>query len=81
MKTMKCSQLGGPENCNQEFHGDTFDDMKEQSMKHGHEMFEKGDESHVKVMSEMKAKMNDPEAMQKWMEDKKAEFEALPEDE
>jgi hypothetical protein len=80
MKTMKCNQLGGPETCGQEFHAETFDEMKGQSMKHAHEMQEKGDEAHVKVMGEMKEKMKDPEAMQKWMDERKAEFDALPED-
>ena len=80
MKIMTCRQLGGPESCNEEFHAETFDEMKQKSMAHGHEMFEKSDEDHMKVMGEMKAKMGDPEAMQSWMEEKKKEFDELPED-
>jgi hypothetical protein len=77
MKTMTCKQLGGPETCDKEFHAETFDEMKEKSMKHAHEMHEKGDEAHVKVMNEMKEKMKDSEAMQKWMDERKAEFDDL----
>jgi uncharacterized protein YeaO (DUF488 family) len=79
MKTMTCRQLGGA--CDEEFHAETFDEMKQQSMKHGHEMFQKGDKEHVKVMSEMKEKMeSNPEAVKEWMDKKKKEFDALPED-
>ena len=80
MKTIKCKDLGGPSTCEFEFHGETFDEFKEQSMAHGHEMFKQGDETHIKAMEEMKSKMSDPEAMQAWMANKKAEFEELPED-
>jgi len=77
---MTCKQLGGPADCNKEFHAETWEEMKKQSMEHGHEMFEKGDEAHMKVMGEMKEKMKDPKAMQEWMESKKKEFDDLPED-
>ena len=80
MKTMTCKQLGGPESCNEEFHAGTFEEMAEQSKNHGMEMYQKGDEAHMKVMSEMKEKMNDPEAVKAWMEEKKKEFDELPED-
>ncbi len=79
MKTMTCKQLGGA--CDKEFHTNTFEEMKELSMKHAHEMYEQGDEAHIKVMGEMKELMKDPEAMREWMENKKKEFDALPEDE
>ena len=78
MKTMTCKQLGGV--CDKEFHAKTFEEMAEMSKKHGMEMYEKGDEEHIKVMKDMKELMNDPEAMKEWMERKKKEFDALPED-
>jgi len=78
MKTMTCNQLGG--NCDMEFHAETFDEMAEMSKKHGMEMHEKGDEEHMKSMEKMTELMKDPEQMQKWMEEKKNEFDALPED-
>ena len=76
MKTMTCKQLGGA--CDQEFKAETFEEIAEQSKKHGAEMFQKKDEAHLKAMQEMSEMMNDPEGMQKWMEKKRNEFEALP---
>ena len=78
MKKMTCKQLGGV--CDTEFHAKTFEEMAEMSKKHGMEMYEKGDEEHIKAMNNMKELMNDPEAMKEWMERKKKEFDALPED-
>lgn len=77
---MKCNQLGGPSECEKEFHAETFEEMAEQSKQHGMEMFQQGDEAHMKVMEEMKGKMQNPEAMQEWMKSKKKEFDELPED-
>jgi hypothetical protein len=54
--------------------------MAEQSKKHGMEMFQAGDEKHLKAMNEMKELMKTPEAMKDWFEKKKKEFEALPGD-
>jgi len=79
MKTMMCKQLGGA--CDLEFHAETFEEMAEQSKNHGMEMFQKKDEAHMKAMQEMMELMKDPDKMQEWMEGKKAEFEALAEDE
>jgi hypothetical protein len=78
MKTMTCKQLGGP--CEQEFHAETFDEMVKLSQKHGVEMVEKGDESHIKVMEKMRENMTDPKAMQEWIETVRQEFEDLPDD-
>jgi len=76
MKTMTCKQLGGA--CDVEFHAETFEQMAEQSKKHGMEMYQKSDEAHIKVMNNMKELMNDPKAMEEWMESKRKEFDALP---
>ena len=78
LKTMTCRQLGGA--CDKEFHAQSFDEIAEMSKTHGMGMFQKGDTAHVKAMSEMKELMNNPSAMQAWFENKKKEFEALPED-
>lgn len=78
MKTMTCKQLGGV--CDVKFHAETFEEMTELSKNHGMEMVGKGDQEHIKVMEEMRKGMNDPIAMQKWMESKQQEFNALPED-
>ena len=76
MKTMTCKQLGGA--CSKEFHANTFEEMKQMSQKHAHEMYKNGDERHIKVMKEMMELMKDSEAMKKWMENKEKEFDALP---
>jgi len=79
MKTMTCKQLGGA--CDMEFSANTFEEMAEISKKHGMEMFQKQDEAHLQAMNEIMELMSDPAAMQKWMDGKRREFEALPEDE
>ena len=78
MKTMTCKQLGGA--CDKEFRAGTFEEMAEMSKKHGMEMLQRGDRAHIEVMMGMKELMSNPEAMNKWMEGKRKEFEAFPED-
>jgi predicted small metal-binding protein len=77
MKTMNCKQLGGA--CETEFHANTFEEIAEISKKHAMEMFQKGDEAHLKAMNEMKELMKTPDSMKSWFENKRKEFEALPE--
>ena len=76
MKTMTCKQLGGA--CDQAFHGETFEEMAEKSKKHGMEMFQKGDQAHLAAMNEMQQLMQSPDAINEWMNQKRKEFEALP---
>jgi len=76
MKTMTCKQLGGA--CDLEFTADSFEQMAELSKKHGGEMFQKGDEPHLKAMNEMRAFVSSPDAMKEWFATKKKEFDALP---
>lgn len=78
MKTMTCKQLAGA--CDIQFKADTFKEISEMSKKHAMEMFQKGDEAHIKKMSEMMELSKNPDAMSKWFENKKSEFDALPED-
>jgi hypothetical protein len=78
MKTMTCKQLGGA--CDKEFHAGTFDEMAGMSKKHGMEMFQTGDADHLKAMNEMMELMKLPESMKEWFENKRKEFNALPED-
>jgi hypothetical protein len=75
MKTMTCNQLGGA--CDLEFHADTFEEMAEQSKKHGMEMFQAGDEDHLKAMNEMQELMQSTDAMTEWFDNKRKEFDAL----
>ena len=79
MKTMTCKQLGGA--CDKEFHASTFEEMVELSKKHGMEMYQLGDEKHVKATKEMQELMNSPEDMKAWFDNKRKEFDALPENE
>ena len=77
MKSMTCNQLGGA--CDKAFHASSFEEIAEQSKKHGIEMFQKGDKLHLEAMNKMMELMKHPEAMKEWFESKKKEFEALPE--
>ena len=77
MKTMSCNQLGGA--WDKEFHANTFEEIAELSKQHGMEMFKQNDAAHLNAMEEMKQKMQKPEAMSEWFENKRKEFEALPE--
>ena len=78
MKTMTCKQLGGA--CDKQFHANTFEEISQISKKHGMEMFQLNDAEHIKAMNEMQGLMQSPEAMKEWFENKRKEFEALPED-
>ena len=75
---MNCKQLGGA--CDKEFHANSFEEIAEISKQHSMEMFQKNDEAHLKVMNEMQDLMQKPEAMKGWFENKKKEFDKLPED-
>ena len=76
MKTMTCKQLGGA--CDKEFNANTFEEISGMSKQHAMEMFQKKDGAHLKAMNEMQELMKKPEVMKEWFENKKKEFEALP---
>ena len=78
MKAMTCKQLGGA--CDKKFRANTFEEMAEMSKKHGMEMFQMGDEEHLKAMKKMQELMKSPEVMNEWFENKRKEFNALYED-
>ncbi|MBT6833559.1 MAG: DUF1059 domain-containing protein [Rhodobacterales bacterium] len=75
MKTMTCKQLGGA--CNKTFSADTFDEIVTMSKRHGMEMFEKNDKSHLDAMEEISVLMQDQSKMHEWFNQKKEEFNAL----
>jgi hypothetical protein len=77
MKTMTCNQLGGA--CEKEFTAGTFEEMAQLSKTHGMEMFKSGDTAHLKAMNKMQELMQTPESMKEWFENKRKEFDALPE--
>lgn len=78
MKTMTCKQLGGA--CEEKFSAATFEQIAELAKNHGIEMFQKKDEEHLEAMAQIKDLMQDPDAMQEWFENKRREFESLPDD-
>ena len=80
MKTMTCKQLYGP--CDDIIHGETAEEMMENSKKHAMEMATKGDQMHInamKAMGEMHQSM-DEAAVKQWMEKFQKQFDAAPED-
>ena len=72
---MTCKQLGGA--CDFEFSGESFDEIANQSKKHGMEMFQRGDVAHINAMNEMQKMMKDPSDFATWFENKKEEFNKL----
>ncbi len=78
MKTMTCKQLGGA--CDKAFHGNSFDEVAAQAKMHGLEMFENGDMAHLDAINEMRELMKTPEAMKEWVDNKRKQFDALPDD-
>lgn len=79
MKTMTCRQLSGA--CEKEFHDNTFEEMAQMSKKHAMEMFQIGDEDHIRAMNKMRELMQSPEATKEWFENMKREFHAFPDNE
>jgi hypothetical protein len=75
MKTMTCEELGGA--CTLEFHGNTFEEIAEQSRKHGMAMLKSGDQAHREAMQEMQELMETPSDIKEWLEEKREEFDAL----
>jgi len=75
---MTCKELGGA--CDKEFHANTFEEIAEISKNHGLEMYQKGDEPHLKAMKDMQELMKSPEVMNEWFENKRKQFEEILED-
>ncbi len=75
MKTMTCRQLGGA--CDEEFTGNSFEEIAKQSQAHGREMVMKGDQDHVDAMDAMQELMQKPEALNQWYEDRRQEYENM----
>ena len=73
---MTCKQLGGA--CDLVFTANTFEEIAALSKAHGMEMFQANESAHLDAMVEMKKMMQTPGAMQAWFENKRKEFESLP---
>lgn len=77
MKSMTCKQLGGA--CGQVFKADTFEEIAEKSKAHGMEMSRNGDDKHLEATNAMNRLMSVDGVMDKWIEERRREFDALPE--
>jgi predicted small metal-binding protein len=78
MKTMTCSQLGGP--CELLLHGDTADEVIKAQDNHLKEMVANGDKAHESALKAMKGRWKHPISGMGWYKETKREFAALPED-
>jgi len=74
MKQMTCNELGGA--CDSTFEADSFEEIAQLSRNHGMEMLKNRDAPHRDAMNKMQELMQDPKAMQDWMDEKRALFAA-----
>jgi hypothetical protein len=77
MKTMTCTQLGGP--CDFELQGQTADDVIKAQDAHLKALVDGGDTAHVPARNDMKGRWKRPIAGMGWYRDVKRSFAALPE--
>jgi len=78
MKTMTCTQMGGP--CAAPFHGNTADDVIKAQDAHLKEVVAGGDESHKEALKAMQGRWKNPVGGMRWYMKTKKDFAALPED-
>ncbi len=78
MKTMSCSQLGGP--CDLPLRGNTADEVIKLQDKHLKEIVAGGDEAHKAALQAMKGRWKHPISGMGWYRNTKREFAALPDD-
>ena len=77
MKTMTCTQLGGP--CGLELRGETADEIIKAQDRHLREVVRGGDTAHQPALNDMKGRWRHPVKGLGWYKDTKAAFAALPE--
>lgn len=78
MKTMTCSQLGGP--CDLKLSGDTADDIIHRQDQHLKDAIAAGNTDHEPAHKEMKARWMHPKRSYDWYAGTKQAFADLPED-
>jgi hypothetical protein len=78
MKTMTCSQLGGP--CDHPHHGETADAVIHAQDRHLKDMVAGGDTAHGPAAADMKGRWKRPVSGLKWYRTAKRDFAALPHD-
>ncbi len=78
MKTMTCSQLGGP--CDFELRGENADVVIKAQDRHLRQAVRDGDLAHESAQEEMKGRWRKPLAAMGWYRGTKRAFAQLPED-
>lgn len=78
MKTMTCSQLGGP--CDLKLRGDTADDIIHQQDQHLKDALAAGDTAHEPAHKEMKGRWLHPKKSLDWYINTKQAFADMPSD-
>jgi predicted small metal-binding protein len=78
MKTMTCSQLGGP--CELAHHGATADEIIKAQDQHLKDVVASGDTAHAAALKDMKGRWKHPIAGMGWYRTAKRDFAALPEE-
>ncbi len=78
MKTMTCTQLGGP--CAHELHGATADEIIKAQDAHLKESVANADATHAAALDAMKGRWKHPIAGMRWYKKTKTDFAMLPED-
>ncbi|MHB8658725.1 MAG: hypothetical protein ACYC91_12360 [Solirubrobacteraceae bacterium] len=76
MKTMTCSQLGGP--CDTAHQGETADELIKAQDRHLKEVVAQGDFAHEQALKEMKGRWKHPVSGMGWYRKAKRDFAALP---
>ena len=78
MKTMTCSQLGGP--CGLELRGATADEVIKTQDQHLKDVVAAGDAAHEPALKDMQGRWRHPIKGMGWYRDTKRAFAALPDD-
>jgi hypothetical protein len=78
MKSMTCTQLGGP--CDVAHHGDDANEIIKLQDKHLREAVATGNTDHEPALREMKGRWKRPVSGLKWYRQVQRDFAALPDD-
>jgi predicted small metal-binding protein len=78
VKTMTCSQLGGP--CDVPLRGNSADEVIKMLDEHLKELVTNGDEAHKSALKEMKGRWKKPISGMGWYRKTKRDFAAVPDE-
>ena len=78
MKTMTCTQMGGP--CDAQFHGTSADEVIKAQDTHLKEMVAVGDQAHASAAKAMQGRWRNPVKGMGWYRNTRKAFAALPDD-